>query len=411
MDILTIIYLIYTFISFYFLFFFLLIYIPNRKEISSFPKYDKVYSLSMIVPCYNGESDIRGTIEALLDSDYPGLEKIIVVDDCSTDGSWKIIQGFAKKHKKILAVQTPKNTGNAAGAKNYGAKFVDTELIGFSDDDSYPEKNGISKMVGFFSNPKVGAVASSVFVKKRKSFLEQVQSIEYKMIAFSRRLLGFVEAIYVTPGPLAIYRKEAFVKVGGFDVENMTEDIEITWAIVRAGYKVEMASAARVYSVVPNTVKAWIKQRIRWNIGGVQSINKYKKNFGSSKAGMLGKFILPFFLFNWILGVFGITVLFYRLIRTLIVRYLSTTYSIEYQTAILNLKDVNLTPSILVFFGIAAVIMNFFIIVVALSHSREKEYKNPNIIAVSFYFVFYLLTYPFILLTSLYKFFRGKYSW
>ena len=48
------------------------------------------------------------------------LKKIIVVDDCSTDNSFKIIKEMARKYSQVIALQTPKNTGGAAGAKNYG---------------------------------------------------------------------------------------------------------------------------------------------------------------------------------------------------------------------------------------------------------------------------------------------------
>ncbi|MEK6945286.1 MAG: glycosyltransferase [Nanoarchaeota archaeon] len=412
MDVLTIVYLTYSFVSFYFLFFYLLIYIPHRKEFHSIPKPERVYSLSIVVPCYNEEDDIGGTIEALLKSDYKGLKKIIIVDDCSKDNSWKIIQDYAKKYEKVMGVQTPKNSGKASGAKNYGAKYAHTELIGFTDGDSYPEQNAISNMIGFFNNPKVGAVASSVFVKRRNTFLEKIQSIEYKMIAFARKLLGYVDAIYVTPGPLAVYRKDAFDKIGGFDEKNMTEDIEITWAFVKAGYKAEMSYESIVYSVAPDKIKPWLKQRIRWNIGGIQTISKYKQYFGSNRVGMLGKFILPYFIFNWVLGVCGFLILLYRLARTVFIKYLATTYSLQTQTALVTFRDINLTPSILFFFGVASIAMNFVIVSIALTRAkREDKYMGPGIPSILFYFFVYILFYPIILFTSIYKFFRGKYTW
>lgn len=411
MDALTITYLIYSFISFYFLFFYLMIYLPNRKSFYFSPKPSRTYEISVVVPCYNEEEDIGGTIESLLASDYKGLKKIIVVDDCSKDNSWKIIQEYARKYPNVIGVQTPKNTGKASGAKNYGAKFADTELIGFTDADSYPEKDSIGKMVGFFNNQKVGAVASSVFVKRRKTFLEKVQSIDYKMIAFSRKLLGYVDAIYVTPGPLAVYRRSAFDKVGGFDETNLTEDIEITWAFVKAGYKVEMAYDAIVYSVAPDKIKPWLKQRIRWNIGGMQNISKYKRYFGTTKVGMLGKFILPFFLFNWILGTVGFLILLYRLARMLFVKYLSTAYSIKYQAAVVTFSDINLVPSVLVLFGIASIIMNFIVVTVALSRAKKDKYEKTGLFSILFYFFVYVMFHPIILFSSLYKFFRGKYTW
>jgi len=411
MDSLTIVYLTYSFIAFYFLFLFILIYIPNRKEFFSYPKITKEYSLSIVVPCYNEEKSIAGTIQALLDSDYKNLKKIIVVDDCSTDNSYKIIKQFAKKYPRVMALKTPKNTGKASGSKNYGAGFVKTELIGFTDADSYPKKESIKKMIGFFDDKKVGAVTSSVFVKKRTKFIEKLQSIEYKIIVFSRKLLGFVDAIYVTPGPLAIYRKSAYDKVGGFDESNLTEDIEITWHFVSKGYSIAMCTQSKVYTVAPDTFREWFNQRIRWNVGGIQTINKYKKAF--LKTGMLGSFILPFFVFSWILGIFGLFILAYRVFRRFIVQYLSATYSIQTQTAVLALREINLTPSILIFFGVAIFILSISFTAIALLYSKEnkKEFKRHGLQDIIAYMFIYLLAYPILLIVSVYKFFKGKHSW
>ena len=77
MEWLTIVYFVYSFIAFYFLFLFILIYVQNRERIFSCPKITKNYSLSIVVPCYNEEKSIAGTIQALLDSSYKKLEKII----------------------------------------------------------------------------------------------------------------------------------------------------------------------------------------------------------------------------------------------------------------------------------------------------------------------------------------------
>lgn len=365
--------------------------------------------MSIVVPCHNEEKDIAGTIESLLRITYSGLKKIIVVDDCSTDNSYSIIKEYAKKYpSRILALQTPKNTGNAGGAKNYGAQHVKTELIGFTDADSYPELGSIEKMIGFFDDSKTGAVTSMVLAKNQKKFIENLQAIEYKIIAFSRKLLGFVEAIYVTPGPLAVYRRSAFEKVGGFDEKNMTEDIEITWSFVNAGYKVEMCASSRVYSVVPSTFKGWFKQRIRWNYGGAQTIGKYKNTF--LNKNMLGYFILPFFIFSWCLGIIGISILLYRFLISVFSRILSVAYSVHAQTAIVTLKDISITPNILLFFGAVLLILSVGFTLIALSYSPEKDFKKYGIFSILIYTFVYLLVYPFILTVSIYKYLvsRGR---
>jgi len=409
-EAITVIYLVYTFIAFYFLFLFVLIYFQNKKEIFYCPVPNKNYSLSMIVPCYNEGETIEKTIKSILDAGYKGLKKVIVVDDCSKDNSYEIIKKIAKKYPLVMAVQTPKNTGNAAGSKNFGAKFAETELIGFSDGDSWIEKGSIDKMVGFFNDEKVGSVTSSVLVHNRGKFIEKLQSIEYKIIKFSRKLLEFVDSIYVTPGPLGIFRKSAFDKVGGFDAKNLTEDIEITWHLQAEGYKIKMAVPARSYTIAPSKIKDWVNQRNRWNIGGLQTIGKYKKNWFNK--GMLGNFILPFFVFSWVIGLFGLFVLVYRFCRRMILNFLSTKLSIEAQTAILRFSDINLTPNVLVFLGLTVFFLSLWYTIVALLNMSEKQdYKRENFFTVGFYMIFYLLAYPIILIISGYKFLRGKTKW
>ncbi len=408
-ELLTIIYLVYSFIAFYFLFLFLLIYAKNKKNFFSIPKITKNYSLSIVIPCYNEGESIVGTIEAVLNSDYKGLKKIIVVDDCSTDNSYAAIKKYAKKYKKIMVLRTPKNTGKASGSKNYGAKFVDTELIGFVDADSYPQKDAIRKMIGFFDDKKMASVTSSILVKKRKRFIEKLQLIEYRIIAFTRKLLGFVGAIYVTPGPLAIYRKKAFDDVGRFDENNLTEDIEITWRFLSNGYKIEMSVPSRAYTVVPDRFKTWYLQRVRWNIGGIQTINKYKKTF--ARKGILGSFVLPFFILSWILGILGIGILIYRGFRRITIHYLITKYSIGAQAAVLTLREINLTPNILLFFGVSILLLSLSFTLLALSRIKEKEFKKVGIFNILIYSFIYLLAYPVILITSMFKYIKKERFW
>jgi len=409
MEFLTVVYLVYIFIALYFLSLFALIYIQNKKNLFSQKEITNEYSLDVVIPCYNKEKNISKTIQFLLDSDYPYLKKIFVVDDCSTDNSWSIIKKFARENSRVIALQTPKNTGKASGAKNYGAKFANSDLIGFVDADSYPQKDAIRKMIGFFDDEKIVAVTPTILVEKKEKFIEKLQSIEYKIIAFTRKLLGCVDAIYVTPGPLAIYKKKIFDELGGFDETNLTEDIEITWHFISKGYKVGMSTLSRVYTIAPDNFKEWFNQRVRWNVGGIQTINKYKKTF--FRKGMLGRFVLPFFVLSWFLGVFGLSVLFYRTFQKIIIRYLSTAYSIQAQTVILTLREINLTPNVLIFFGTALFILSLSFTMLALSYSRDGGSKKSGLFGILIYMFIYLLLYPVLLVTSMYKFLRGKRSW
>jgi poly-beta-1,6-N-acetyl-D-glucosamine synthase len=410
MDFLTILYLTYTFIAFYFLSVHILLYVQNKKEIYETIKPDRIRPLSIVIPCFNEEGSIAKTILAHLNSDYKGLKKIIVVDDCSTDNSASIIKELAKKHKRVMYVKTPKNAGNAAGAKNYGSKFVKTKLIGFSDADSIPQKSATSKMVGFFNDSRVGAVTSRVLVLGKKNFLTKSQALEYKIIAFTRKLLGFLDSIYVTNGPLSIYRKKAFDQVKGFDPKNMTEDIEITWHFVSKGWKIHMAIPSIVYTYPPTTVKTWFRQRIRWNVGGMQTVAKYRKKF--FEVGMLGVFIMPYFILSWFLGLTGLFFLTYRFAQYIMMKYLVAKYSVAANVALITMDDMVLNPSILFFFGMLLFALGLIYTVTALVYSKESgRFIGHRIRDIFIYSVFYLLMYPPLLIISFYKYLRGYNKW
>ena len=100
MEFLTILYFIYTFIALYFLIIYILTYTQNRKQIYEIIKPDEIKSLSIVIPCFNEEKSIGKSIETFLKSDYKGLKKIIIIDDCSTDDSYKIIKNTQKNTRK-----------------------------------------------------------------------------------------------------------------------------------------------------------------------------------------------------------------------------------------------------------------------------------------------------------------------
>lgn len=392
--------------SFYFLSLFLLLYRKNRKQLFSYPKTDKKYSITVIVPAFNEEKTVADTIRALLDSDYPYLKKIIIVDDGSTDNTLKIARSLEKYSR--VKVYTKKNGGKAS-ALNFGLKKARTDLVAVVDADSYPAKEAFSKMVGFFDEPIVGAVTCFFIPRNRVGFFERLQAIEYHIIAFTRKLLDYVDAIYVTPGPLALYRKEALIKIGGFDKENMTEDIEATWHLAYEGYHRRMCLPTYATTTVPTKFKAWYRQRRRWNLGGLQCISKYKKCF--FQRGMLGFFILPFFVLQLFLGLVGLSIFFYLTSTRILNNYLFAKYSVSAGTSLITMNDFLITPSFLNYLGIVLFILGAAFTLMVLGIMKSEILKKQNIFNILVYLLIYLSVYPFIMISSLYHFFTGKQRW
>jgi cellulose synthase/poly-beta-1,6-N-acetylglucosamine synthase-like glycosyltransferase len=410
MSFVDVVFFTYIFISLYMLFLFVLIYFPSRDRIFSYPK-GKPEPVSIIMPCYNEEEHIAEALDALLRLDYPKeMIEIIVVDDKSTDNSANIVRKYAENDKRIRLIVNQRNSGGAAEPTNIGVKSARYDYIAVTDADSTPDKDALMKMIGYLQNDKkAGAVTCSVLSKKPATFIQKLQEIEYLIIAFNRKLLDCVDAVYVTPGPFALYRKKTLLEVGLFDTKNMTQDIEIVWRMLSYGYVARMCLATHVRSATPKKFKVWWKQRIRWNIGGTQTIWKYKRLL--FKRGMLGGFIIPFFSISLFLGLFGLCLFLYLWTRKILVSYLSTKYSLAASTAVIRLQDLTFTPSVLNFFGFVLFLLGLWFTFFALRIMKEYGPHFKSLFNVIFYIIIYLAIYPLIMITGLFKLITGKYSW
>jgi poly-beta-1,6-N-acetyl-D-glucosamine synthase len=411
MEIVVIIYLSIMFVAIYIMSLFAILTIKNYKKIYYYPKPKKNYPISIVIPCYNEGSTIINNLNALLSQNYQALKKIIVVDDCSNDNSFNIVKKFAKKHPKIKIVQTPKNTGNAAGAKNFGAKFIKTELIGFSDADSFPAKDAISKMVGFFNDPNMGAVTSFVPIRNRNAtYLTKIQSLEYMFIGFFRKLLHFIDAVYITNGPLSIYRTKFFNNIKGFDEKSMTEDIEITWHMISKDYATAMSLAARVQTEAPSKIKPWFRQRTRWGVGGLQTISKYKSFF--FRKGLFGAFILPFVILSIILSIFTFIFSVYLILKSITTTILTTFKSTAYNAPIFDFADFTYHPSILIFFLIVLFISSMIFYHYILKKTRyEEKFSIKRFFNMLFYLLIYVTLYPIVWFKAIYRYIKKDYKW
>jgi cellulose synthase/poly-beta-1,6-N-acetylglucosamine synthase-like glycosyltransferase len=397
------------FVSIYFLFLFIFLYLYNKKDIFSYPELKKHYSVSFVVPAYNEETTISDTIEHIFDLDYDNILEVIIVNDCSKDNTRTIVENLQKKYSKLILINNPKNLGNAGRSKNVGLKYAKGEIIAFVDADSYPAKDSLKKLLGFFENEKIGVVTCPILVRDAKRFFEKIQDIEYRIIAFTRKLLGYAQAIYVTPGPLALYRRETLQDVIGFDESNMTEDIEITWKVIQHNWEREMSLATYVSTTVPYKFADWYKQRRRWVIGGLQCIAKYKKE--TFKKGMLGMFVLPFFILQVFLGLTGLGIFLYVAISKFVINYLFVKYSISASVPLLTMNNLMITPNFLNYLGITIFLISIIFTFISLSIMKKTMTKKENILTILFFAIVYLTIYPFITLIATYKYFKRETTW
>ncbi len=397
----------YVFLFFFGIFFimiFVLIHYRNYKRLFFSPEATKKYSVSFLVPAYNEEGSIEETIKALAEIDYPAEKKeIIIINDGSKDRTKEISLELAKKYNNVFLLDK-KNSGKA-NSLNEALKKASGELIAVVDADSYPNKDSLLKMVGHFDDPRVAAVTSRVLVKNKKNWLGKFQVMDYSIIAWTRKLLDFVDSVYVTNGPLSIYRKEVVMKLGGFDPKNLTEDIEITWHILNEGYQTRMSYDAIVYTTVPEDLKMWVKQRVRWNLGGIQTVRKYWRTM--FKKGVFGYFVIPYVTSSFIFAIIGFLLFSRYLWIKGNYQFISIYYAFKgYE--FWEYLEYSISFTLLLFLGIL-----FFCL--AIFHYKtgfiNSETGNKSVIKIVSYSFFYRALYIIPLIIALYKLARGDLRW
>lgn len=116
-------------------------------------------TVSVILPAFNAEFGIRIAIESILSQSWQNIE-LLVVDDCSPDGTVETIREYVKKDSRVKLLSTPKNSGPYT-ARNIAMKEASGEFITINDADDWSHEQKIEKQVRhLMENEKVIANTS-----------------------------------------------------------------------------------------------------------------------------------------------------------------------------------------------------------------------------------------------------------
>ena len=238
--------------------------------------------VTIIVPCFNEETWIRQTILNAMDQYYPQDKlEVIVVDDCSTDNSAKVIretiqdiinQEGSEVASRISYILQPVNKGKR-DALALGAKHAQHELLVFVDSDSFLNPYAIINLVQPFKDEQVGGVSGRTDVANTyTNSLTKMQSVRY-YIAFRvmKAAEGLFDAVSCLSGPLSCYRKDLVLKYSDewlnqkFLGQRATfgDDRAMTNLILRHN-RTDYQDTAICYTIVPNDYDVFLKQQMRW---------------------------------------------------------------------------------------------------------------------------------------------------
>ncbi len=273
----------------------LAIYDRLRSHVYGTPAQIAAYRprVAVLIPAYNEEKVIERTIQGALDSDYPNL-RVVVIDDGSKDRTLEIArQAFAAEEASGRVLILTKPNGGKAEALNFGLEHIgDAEIFVGIDADTIIAPDAILRMVPHFLNPKVAAVAGNAKVGNRVNLWTRWQALEYITSQnFERRALNTMGAVSVVPGAIGAWRIAAVREAGGYHVDTVAEDADLTMALLRNGHRVEYADMALAFTEAPTTANALMRQRFRWSFGILQAVFKHRGVF--ARKGVLGFVALP----------------------------------------------------------------------------------------------------------------------
>lgn len=186
--------------------------------------------VSVIIPNYNKEKYIRECLNSVLNQTYPNIE-IIIIDDCSSDGSRKIIEEYQEKFSKIKAILLEKNKG-VSHARNIGIEAASGFFVTMLDsDDFYYNRNKIKNEIellelhneqgiAYSYRQVVNAESKLVYKNRRNENRYKSGDLFYNLLT-EKNAFGFVQRDYVMP-------KEYIMDVKGYNEdESYYEDFDL----------------------------------------------------------------------------------------------------------------------------------------------------------------------------------------
>jgi biofilm PGA synthesis N-glycosyltransferase PgaC len=240
--------------------------------------------VTVLVAAYQEEEVIADTLRSIRDVGYAGRIEILVVDDGSADGTSAAVDFcrgalFASSpNAAVRLIRMERNRGKAR-ALNAGLAEAGNDLIVTIDADTRLQPGSLTSMVDRLLSDPPGtvAVAGAVLVgNAQESLVAGAQQWDYfHGIAAVKRMQSMYGGTLVAQGAFSIYRRQALLDVGGWP-DTVGEDIVLTWALLRRGFRIGYAENAIAWTQAPPTLRELAQQRTRWARGMIEALAHHK---------------------------------------------------------------------------------------------------------------------------------------
>lgn len=256
--------------------------------------------VSVIIPVKNGSRTLGACLRSIKHSYFKNIE-VIVVDDHSTDNSVEIAESY-----NCTVLQSVNGDG-ANRARNFGAKNAKGEIFVFIDSDVEIRGNTIQTIVGTLVTDGADAVVG-VYSARHKN--ENIVS-QYKNLWIRFSYLKSPPAIDWLFGAVSGINREAFEKIGGFNVELLAhkghDDIELGKRFARANLNIVLNVDVEVEHLKHYTLWSFIKNEFHRSSGFAELAFQLGEITRSVKSGFVN--VYPAFVISTVFAVILITML------------------------------------------------------------------------------------------------------
>lgn len=273
-------------------------------------------ALTVFVPAHNESLVLRDSLDALLAAEYPADRLLIVpIDDRSVDDTRAIMNEYAAAHPGRIApfLRDGGTPGKAAALAEAMAAHVSDIYMVF-DADYIPGPRLLMQLAAPFFDAEVGAVMGRVVpLNVGKSLLTRLLDLEraggYQVDQQARMNLRLIPQYGGTVGGV---RRLALEQVGGWRIDSLAEDTDLTVRLVMNGWDVVYQNRSECYEEVPETWETRIRQIQRWAKGHNQSLVRYVSALVRNRRSLpwwqvldgvllLGVFVVPLVLLvGWV---------------------------------------------------------------------------------------------------------------
>jgi cellulose synthase/poly-beta-1,6-N-acetylglucosamine synthase-like glycosyltransferase len=239
-------------------------------------------TVAVLIPARNEASVIGACLDALLRADYPADRlSIVVLDDLSTDHTAQIVAGYARRCPNVhLVARAPDAPRGKAAALNEGLAALDAEYVVICDADHQVAASFFRTTLPHFDDPRVGGVqvrkAGRNWARNWLTRLMELESLGWQYSFLDAKSQERLVTPYFGAG--CIFRT-ALLKRVGLSNDLATEDLEASFRIYEAGYRITFEPRTYTTDELVFTERGFFHQRYRWARGTTQAIPDHVRSF------------------------------------------------------------------------------------------------------------------------------------